>query len=264
MFIFQCPSTASEWQSVADDYLKLWNFPNCLGAIDGKHVVIRQPANSGSKFHNYKNTFSIILLGLVDAHYRFLFIDVGSEGRCSDGGIFKECYLSRALARNALGLPADKPLPHMDDPMPFFFVADDAFPLQNHIMKPYPQRHLSVEERIFNYRLSRARRCIENAFGTMASRFRVLLSAITLHPDKVEKIVLASCALHNLLRTLVPNTYTCRNDVQNLNQDQMTTLPGARVDGRRSSTQTAKKIRDYICTYVNSAHGQVSWQKKMI
>lgn len=221
--------------------------------------MIRKPASSGSQYYNYKNSFSIILLALVDAQYRFLFIDVGSEGRCSDGGVFRESYLNQAMQRNTLGLPEDAVFKGMDDPMPYFWVADDAFPLRDNIMKPYPQKNLTPQQRIYNYRLSRARRCVENAFGTMASRFRVLHSAITLHPDKVEDVVMACCTLHNLLRTLAPNIYVSRSDVNtNLN------LPAARIDGRRSATQSAKMIRDYICTYVNSPLGAVSWQNSMV
>ena len=67
-------------------------------------------------------------------------------------------------------------------------------------MKPYASRNQTKEQRIFNYRLSRACRTVENAFGILANRFRVFLSPIALEPAKVEKVVLASCVLHNYLR----------------------------------------------------------------
>jgi hypothetical protein len=260
--IFQFPDTEEEWEEVAKDYMKMWNFPHCIGALDGKHIVIRQPASSGAQFYNYKHTFSIILLALVDAHNRFIFIDLGAEGRCSDGGMFRDSHLNEAMTRNTLGIPKPRPLEKRDEPIPFFAVADDAFPLKCNIMKPYPHRNLGKEKRIFNYRLSRARRCVENAFGTMASRFRVFLSAINLHPTKVDSIVLASCALHNLLRTVSPNAYSTRN-LTDVGFNKHDRLEGARVDGRRSATNDAKAIRDYLCDYVNSAEGAVSWQNKM-
>ncbi|KAK8787435.1 hypothetical protein V5799_022789 [Amblyomma americanum] len=54
-------------------------------------------------------------------------------------------------------------------------------------------------KRIFNYRLSRARRCVENAFGVMASRFRIFRRVINLLPENADYVVMASCVLHNFL-----------------------------------------------------------------
>lgn len=100
-----------------------------------------------------------------------------------------------------MNVPSSRPLPFGTTPLPLVIVADDAFPMKDHIMKPYAHRKLNMNERIFNYRLSRARRVVENAFGICAARFRVLRKAIELHPDRMVKVVLAICALHNCLIT---------------------------------------------------------------
>lgn len=167
---FQCPDTPDEWLQVAEEFNKRWQFPNCVGAIDGKHIAIRPPPNSGSRYFNYKRFFSIVLLAVVDANYRFLYVDVGKNGRCSDGGVFADSDLRKALDDGTARLPKDDHFPKDDKSMPFCMVGDDAFPLRKYLMKPFPQRKLTDDERIFNYRLSRARRVVENAFGILAHR----------------------------------------------------------------------------------------------
>ena len=116
--------------------------------MDGKHVMIRPPPNSGSYYFNYKHSFSIVLLALVDADYKFIYIDVGCNGRISDGGVFKNSTLSTALEQNSLHIPQATPLPGKTHPIPFMIVADDAFPLKQYILKPYSQVGLTRQKRI--------------------------------------------------------------------------------------------------------------------
>lgn len=122
-------------------------------------------------------------------------------GRISDWGVFANSSISKALEDKLLDIPFGKPLPRREDPLPYFIVGDEAFPLKTYLMKPYPSRQLDLSKRIFNYMLSRARRVVENVFGILESRFRVFESAMDMEPERAQKIVLACCALHNYLRT---------------------------------------------------------------
>ena len=128
MILIQVPSKEEEWKSIAKEFTEKWHFNNW--AMDGKHVLINPPANSGSYYFNYKHSFSIVHLF------------VSSTGR-------KATEYSK---------------PHCStwytNQFPFVIVADDAFPLKDYILKPYSQRSLNQERRIFNYRLSRARRVV--------------------------------------------------------------------------------------------------------
>jgi len=78
------PDSEDAWKIVAHDFVDRWNFPHCLGAMDGKHCCTAPSLKSGSLYHNYKETFSIVFLALVDAQLRFIYIDVGTNGRVSD------------------------------------------------------------------------------------------------------------------------------------------------------------------------------------
>lgn len=163
-----------QWLRIAADFNARFHFPNCLGAIDGKHIRIRKPNNSGSKFYNYKGYFSIVLLAVTDANGKFLIIDVGSCGGNSDGGVFSRSIFGKRLNDGKLNLPDETAIPETDIKLPFVFVADDAFPLRENIMKPFPHRQLTPDKEIFNYRLSRSRNCVECSFGKLAQMWRIL------------------------------------------------------------------------------------------
>jgi len=155
--------TVDMWRRSADAFKYKWNFPNCCAAVDGKHVTITCPPNSGTMFYNYKGTFSIVVMALSDADYKFIAVDIGDYGSNSDGGVFRRSAIGSRLQSDTLNLPADQPI--TDNPganaMPFVIVGDEAFPLGPHLMHPYPGRGLREDKRIFNYRLSRARRVVE-------------------------------------------------------------------------------------------------------
>ncbi|CAH1980402.1 unnamed protein product [Acanthoscelides obtectus] len=105
------PSTPEEWLLVSEQYQELWNFPNCFGAMYGKHVALQTPINSGSEYYNYKSHCSIVLFALVDANYNFIFADAGCQGRISDGGVFKHSTLYKRLQSNDLQIPTARSLP---------------------------------------------------------------------------------------------------------------------------------------------------------
>lgn len=269
-------SSEHEWRKLADDFEQQWNFPKCVGAVDGKHVVITAPPNSGSIYYNYKHTHSIVLMAICDANYKFLYIDVGRNGRQSDGGIFNKCSFATALDDGELQLPEPRALAGNELHLPYVVVADDAFALRTNVMKPYPGRNLNPSQRIFNYRLSRARRVIENAFGIMCSKFRVMHSPILLDAEKARKVTLACCALHNFLISRKSIAYAPTSSIDqrvdhgNISEGQWRneipdgTMYPLERDPTRYISANAKKVRENFESYFMSADGEVPWQFKFI
>lgn len=250
------PPKEKDWEKIADDFWNIWNFPNCLGAIDGKHVNIFAPPNSGSQFYNYKRTFSIVLMALVDANYKFIAIDVGSYGKNSDGGIFANSSFGKSLEKNKLNVPKDRNLPGTQTPAPFVIVGDGAFPLKPYLLRPYPGKKINgdVEKQVFNYRLSRARRVSENAFGNLVQKFRIYFRSINLFPENVDKVILTTCILHNYIKDNIPMT-------QNLDpiegEPNWLNLP---MQGGNAEL-FAFNVRETYKTFFNSDIGSVAWQR---
>ncbi|KAJ0176586.1 hypothetical protein K1T71_007765 [Dendrolimus kikuchii] len=146
-----------DWLVIANGFYTKANFLNCLGAIDGKHIRIIKPEHTGSLYYHYKNYFSIVLLAICDSNYCFTFIDVGSYAK-----------------EQRLNIPNPLPITSNGPPVPFVFIGDEAFGISNFIQRPYVGKYLNEKKRIFNYRLSRARRYIECSFSFMANKWRIL------------------------------------------------------------------------------------------
>ena len=139
-------------------------------------------------------------MGMIGPEYEFLFVDVGMNDRNSDGGNWSQSPLKSALVSGLLNLPDPTPLPARSRPVPYVCTGDDAFPLSSFMMKPYPQKGLTTDRRVFNYRLSRMRRISENGFGILANRWRVFRRPFSLEPEKVKVTSHAAITLHNWLR----------------------------------------------------------------
>lgn len=80
-------------------------------------------------------------MAIVDANYKFLYVDVGSEGRHHDGSVFKQSLIGKALVANQLNIPIKKK-PVNGPELPYIFVGDEAFALSDYMMRPYARRSL--------------------------------------------------------------------------------------------------------------------------
>ena len=170
-----------------------------------------------------------------------------------------------------MNLPPPKSIQGISQKIDYHIVGDDAFPMATNLMKPYPHRNLEKGKRIFNYRLSRARRVVENAFGILSNRWRVFLTAIRLSPDKVTDIIFATCCLHNYMVNKNKATYLSAIDQENV--DHTVSAGVWRNDPCLSGLQptttvhnrprNAKVQRDLLTTYFNN-HGADPWQNRMV
>ncbi|RZF37589.1 hypothetical protein LSTR_LSTR003154 [Laodelphax striatellus] len=258
MFLMTDPSP-EKWKEISVRFEELWNFPNCCGAIDGKHVRIEAPWNSGSLFFNYKSYHSIILQAVVDAEGKFVAVDVGEAGKHSDGGVFHSSTFGRLFNDKKLNLPKPKTLfKTKTTNFPYVFVADEAYALSRHMMTPFNKNSLTRERRIYNYRQSRARRIVECAFGMMAKKFRVFELAMLTHPDKTKIIVLACCVLHNVIRVKEGTMSQVYDEMMNIEVE----CDNKQETSRARAAKAAYNIRENFKEYFNT-EGSVPWQDQM-
>lgn len=280
--------TAENFKMNAEKFAHRWNYPNAVGAIDGKHVRITCPSNSGSAFFNYKQYFSIVLMALVDADCKYIAIEVGSYGAegdagniliylsfsiryiinyilcCIFAGIFAKCAFGRAIAEGKFGIPPPAALPMTETILPHVILGDEAFSLTENMMKPYPRPQSLADETkaVYNYRHSRARRTTENTFGLTASYFRVFHHSISLKPENIDYVVTAACILHNCLREskiLAPGQANFNEDIP-LPSDSC--LVGISANRTHNANRRAYDIRDEFRNYFNSV-GSVDFQHEL-
>ena len=129
---------------------------------------IQKPKNGGSFYYNYKHAHSIILMAIADLEYEYLYVDVGSNGRVNDSGIWNKTSLLQGIQDRLFSLPKDEKLSN-GEITPYVFLGDNAFALKKLMMKPFPQQGLTGEKRIYNYIHNRARRISENLFEILAN-----------------------------------------------------------------------------------------------
>lgn len=269
------PCSEDEWRKIARDFEVSWNYPHCIGACDGKHVIIQNPKNSGSMFFNYKGTFSIVLMAIADANYNFIYANVGCQGRISDGGVFRETSFYKKLATGTLKLPQPESLPGNNKLLPYVILTDDAFPLQENIMKPFSGHHdKGTSQRLYNYRHSRARRVVENTFGLLASVFRVFRKPLMINVENAEIVTNTCIHLHNFLRrSKTSRSLYCPQGILDNETLDGNIIPGSwrsviRGDTglqnlshrARKSTFEAKEVRNEFMRYFQSDKGSVPWQ----
>lgn len=230
---------------------------------------MQAPANSGSQYYNYKGSHSIVLLAACDSRYCFRIVDIGAQGRLSDGGIWHSSEMGKKIKNGEMNIP-----PEDHRSLPCVFVADEAFQLTDFMLRPYPGRGgLSEDRAIFNYRLSRARRMIENTFGILAAQWRIYRKPIIANVETVTNIVKATVCLHNFLRR---GNEVDENCPPNVDTDEggviSRSLPGA-MDGSalqkivhigsNNHTQQAANIRTRFMNYFIN-EGAVAWQDEAI
>lgn len=143
----------AEFIKIAQEFEKRWRYPQGVGAIDGSHIRVKIPRDLKTAYYNYKDDYSILLLAICDANYKFYYIKCGMPGRAHDSGAFKSTELYAKLNANELLPQSNRIINNVL--IPYHILGDAAFELKTWLMKPYTFRdEQTKDETIFNYRHS--------------------------------------------------------------------------------------------------------------
>ncbi|KAF0717649.1 protein ALP1-like [Aphis craccivora] len=214
---------------------------NCIQSKYTYFFVLFPPADPDFVFFNDALHltylyYSIVLLAMCDSDYQFTYINVGSCGTDSDSTIFKGSTLFTKINNEDIMLPPPKPLPNTTEPLPYMIIGDSAFGISNKVLRPYALTDLTTKKKIFNYRMSRARRPMNTSL-----------------PNTI-KIVKACCILHNYIR---------KRDGYRV-EDTLTVVGFQELNMNGNITRSGDMIRDKFANYFVSPSGSVPWQDTLI
>ncbi|XP_032671800.1 putative nuclease HARBI1 [Odontomachus brunneus] len=165
-------------------------FPGVVGAIDGCHITCKAPPHNANDYYNRKGSHSIIFQGVCDHKARFINIYVGLPGRMHDAHVFRCSNLYRQLSN------AENPLLPPD----LHLIGDAAYPLLQNVMTPFRDTgHLTRAQIVYNMKLAKIRNIIERAFGLLKCKFRRLYFLDVGDFELGQKMIVASCILHNFM-----------------------------------------------------------------
>ena len=137
------PKSATDWKNISRDFESVWHLPHCIGAIDGKHIAMQCPKNSGSLYFNYKGWFSIVLMAVCDASYNFTLVGIGQYGSPNDSSVFNNSEMGKAFEDGSMSLPQPEHLPGCGLPqLPFYLKGDEIFSLKPWLLQPYPGKNI--------------------------------------------------------------------------------------------------------------------------
>ena len=195
-------------REIVDGFLHRWGFPQTVAAINGTHIPISKPQYSAADYYNRKGYYSVLMQGLVDFRGRFMNVNIGWPGKVHDARVFANSVCYKDGCAGNLFPNWKKTLKNVE--VPLLILGDPAYPLLPWLMKPYADYPgITAKERNYNYRQSRARMCVENAFGRLKGRWRCLLKRMDYHIDNVPDVIATCVTLHNLCEVLGD---TCQTD----------------------------------------------------
>lgn len=187
---------------------------------------------------------------MVDSNYKFVCVEASAVGSQADVGFFSISSLGKSIESKEFDFPEPAALPNSTAVVPFVILADKGFPLKQNVLKPYISNHeLTTEEKNFNYKLNKTRVYIENAFGIIASQFRLFNNQVEITTSRLDLVVIVAFLLHNILIDFEGRTFVEPSSVQNISHIPFTSN-ATDLKGNKKDKQTREIFKQYF-TWIN-------------
>lgn len=220
-----------------------YKYPQTFGAIDGSHIAIKPPKTGLADYTNRKGYQSLILQAVSDDFYFFRDVFVKLPGSCHDSFVYR---CSPLFSRLINGMPS-RDLAVDGGVIPLHLIGDPAYPLSNSIMKPYTGRNLSAEQESFNTYHSSARMVIENAFGRLKARWRMVSRKVDVDVSIMPHLITTACCMHNLCES-----YKTPVPMNTNNAECNISFPQPNTSHINNAETSANSIRILITNYLAS------------
>ena len=248
--LIQLPRTEAEVKKKVAMFSSRYDFPQCLGAVDGTHIEIKQPTHNATDFVNRKSHFTINVQACCDCNCVFMDVVVKWSGSVHDARVFTNSTLNAKFKSGEIP-SCLKRIVEDEDPIQVFILGDPAYPLLPYLMKEYANGGATQQEQYFGYRLCSARNVIECAFGRLKARFLALRRAMDINLEDLPTVIYACLVLHNY----------CELNKESISEEQVRSALDIerqlQPENQRSTTQgnenQAKQTRRVLTKYFSKS-----------